>query len=141
VIFVSWYDAWTFRRWDHWCGLGCRLPHQRRWEYAAEADTPWDQNCLWGDELDAATCHPDSSMGRTTPPAAGHANPRGFQNMLGNVWEWTADKYRRVYDRDAAAENSARVLRGGSWFVNSYIVRSAGRKFLRLSLGGCAVLK
>jgi formylglycine-generating enzyme required for sulfatase activity len=47
--------------------------------------------------------------------------------MLGNVWEWTDDEYRRVYDLQALPDGCARVLRGGSWDYDSFSVRSAFR--------------
>jgi formylglycine-generating enzyme required for sulfatase activity len=37
--------------------------------------------------------------------------------MAGNVWEWTASDY----------DESKKMLRGGSWYVNPNNVRSANR--------------
>ena len=62
------------------------------------------------------------------------ANPWGFFDMHGNVWEWTADWYQAGYptgnpviDPTGPASGSARVGRGGSWNrVGSYL-RSAKR--------------
>jgi formylglycine-generating enzyme required for sulfatase activity len=75
VIFVSWYDAWAFCKWAHWNGQSCRLPLEYEWEYAAKADTPWDQNYWWGEEFDPNKCNADHLIGRTTPPSRNHANP------------------------------------------------------------------
>jgi len=127
AIFVSWYDAWAFCKWAHWEQRSCRLPREHEWEYAAKAGTPWKQNYWWGDEFDGDKCNGDNRVGRTTPPTDDHANPWELGDMLGNVWEWTADEYRKQYHRDKPAESSARVLRGGSWYNNALNCRSACR--------------
>ena len=64
-------------------------------------------------------------------------NAWGLYDMLGNVWEWTADHWHETYegaptdgsawinsDRDAGA---GRVIRGGSWIGFARICRSAYR--------------
>jgi hypothetical protein len=127
AIFVSWYDAWSFCLWARWAGQSCELPHENQWEYAAKAGTDWSWNYWCGDEFDASKCNADQNVGRTTRPDPAHANPWGLEDILGNVWEWTDDEYRRAYDLDAPPDSSARVLRGGSWNDDAYFVRSAFR--------------
>ncbi|MCO6455390.1 MAG: SUMF1/EgtB/PvdO family nonheme iron enzyme [Pirellulaceae bacterium] len=127
VIFVSWYDAWAFALWARWDVLGCRLPREYEWEYAAKAGTAWDQNYWWGDEFDPAKCNAENNEGRTTPPSASHANPWGFEDILGNVGEWCDEWYRKVYDRNATGEAGVRVFRGGSWAYDARRCRAADR--------------
>ena len=63
------------------------------------------------------------------------ANPWGFFDMHGNVWEWTADAYQVNYPlgnpvidpNNTGTANSARVTRGGSWNVDPSRLRSARR--------------
>ena len=45
--------------------------------------------------------------------------PNGYKlyDMAGNVWEWTADWYDK--------KNERRVVRGGSWNVDSRVLRAA----------------
>jgi sulfatase modifying factor 1 len=50
------------------------------------------------------------------------ANTWGLYDMLGNVWEWTADYYDPKYyatspstDPAGPAKGDQRVLRGGAW--------------------------
>jgi len=54
--------------------------------------------------------------------------------MNGNVWEWTQDCWNGSYNGapgDGSAwtsgDCSRRVMRGGSWYLNAALVRSAGR--------------
>jgi len=63
------------------------------------------------------------------------ASPYGALDMAGNVWEWTADWYDANYYSSQTtwrnpvgpSNGDARVLRGGSWYVNSRDVRAANR--------------
>jgi formylglycine-generating enzyme required for sulfatase activity len=65
------------------------------------------------------------------------ANPWGFFDIQGNVWEWTADRYQGAYpignpvvDPTGPASGSSRVLRGGSWFTGGAALRSAKRLYV-----------
>jgi formylglycine-generating enzyme required for sulfatase activity len=63
------------------------------------------------------------------------ANPWGFFDMHGNVWEWTADWFAAAYPTDnpsidptGPATGSSRVYRGGSWSNPGSSLRSASRR-------------
>ena len=76
-------------------------------------------------------------MGTTVPVGDYYrgCTPNGVYQLLGNVWEWTADAWHDSYegspedgsvwdDGEAGAE---RVLRGGSWGNEASYCRSACR--------------
>ena len=70
---------------------------------------------------------------QTTDVGQYAANPWGFFDMHGNVFEWTADRYANypvrqpVIDPTGPASGSYRVIRGGSWYVTGAYLRSAYR--------------
>ena len=59
----------------------------------------------------------------------------GLYDMMGNVWEWTAECWHGAYDdapidgeaRPEEGDCSQRVVRGGSWFYGPMGLRSANR--------------
>jgi formylglycine-generating enzyme required for sulfatase activity len=111
VVHVSFADAEAFCAW-----AGARLPSEAEWEYAARAGAR--TRYPWGDELGARHCNtfrgafPDGYAG-TVPVDAFAPNAFGLHNVIGNVWEWTADPF--------AAPNGApgeRAIRGGSYLCH-----------------------
>lgn len=65
----------------------------------------------------------------TCPVDAFAPNPAGLWNMLGNVWEWTADTFTTTSLRKSArlaqaARRGQKVLKGGSYLCHrSYCFR------------------
>jgi len=131
VIGVNWNDAQTFVSWlKQKTGKPYRLLSEAEWEYAARAGT-YTAYCV-GDTIDKA--HANFDGDKTTPVGAYAANNFGLHDMHGNVWEWVEDCWNASYD-NAPADGSAwtsgdcemRILRGGSWFSGSRLLRSAER--------------
>ena len=122
-------------------GLEFRLPTEAQWEYACRAGTTTP--FFWGSSLngDKANCFgyfpygtdvKGEYLGRTSPVGSYSANPWGFFDMHGNVYEWCADWYDdyptgTVTDPLGPAVGSYRVLRGGSWYFFAQGCRSAYR--------------
>lgn len=75
-----------------------------------------------------------ASSQKTLPVDSFQANPWGFYQVSGNVWEWVEDCMNDDY-AGAPADGTPRlsgncqrrVLRGGSWISEAFMLRSAGR--------------
>ncbi|MBM3555564.1 MAG: formylglycine-generating enzyme family protein [Alphaproteobacteria bacterium] len=155
VTCVNWadasaYAAWLFQK----TGKRYRLTTEAEWEYAARAGTatarPWgedgNQGCGHANTADQAarnqvpggtrwaTANCDDGHAYTAPVGSFQANAFGLHDMLGNVWEWTADCWNENY-AGAPTDGSAWgtgdctqiVIRGGSWSYGPRSARSAYR--------------
>jgi len=124
---VSWNDARAFCAWlssrpaEKAAGRVYALPTEAQWEWAARAGTSTSRYFGDTDKGQAeyswfnVTYTPNprhESKGRGRQPV-GRLRPNawGLYDMLGNVWEWCAD--RRV--DEASGESRSPVMRGGSW--------------------------
>ena len=109
-----------------------RLPTEAEWEYAARAGTTGDH---YESNVSAIAWFGDNSGSRTHPVGLKEPNGFGLHDMLGNVSEWVEDwygDYERVdvTNPKGARSGSVRVLRGGSWYNESRVWRSANRFWL-----------
>lgn len=106
---VSWDEARTYCE-----STGMRLPTEAEWEYAARSGT---KSATYGD-LDSIAWYAENSGGQTHDVKGKQPNAYGLYDMLGNVWQWTADWYET--DR-------YRSLRGGAWDSLAWNVRVSSR--------------
>jgi formylglycine-generating enzyme required for sulfatase activity len=126
VTEVSWHDALSYCEW-----AGVRLPSESEWEYAARAGTTGD---AYGDLVEIAWYERSTKL--KGPQPVRHKKPNAFQlyDMLGNVWEWTADWYKDHYesvlpeaDPIGPSAGDYKVLRGGSWDDPASLIRASQR--------------
>jgi formylglycine-generating enzyme required for sulfatase activity len=137
---VSWYDAQVFltRLNDAEIAAGRLpagwsyvLPTEAEWEYACRAGTTTAYS--WGAAIASSNANYSSSgISQTTDVGQYAANPWGFFDMHGNVWEWVADwngayPTGPVTDPSGATSGSYRILRGGGWDFDGKFLRSAER--------------
>jgi formylglycine-generating enzyme required for sulfatase activity len=131
-----------------------RLPSEAEWEYACRAGTttPFHFGMTITTNLanyrgtDNKEHNWSGSYGQgpkgiyreetTSVGCFGVANAFGLYDMHGNVWEWCADYWHESYEGapvdgsvwlDNDNDNQFRLLRGGSWYYEPGLCRSAYR--------------
>jgi len=149
VTCVSWHDARDYAAWlATRTGQPYRLLSEAEWEYVARAGSPGDfpWSAAVGPERDAAPCRAanvydqagarqnsfdwqpfacDDGYGQAAPVGSFPPNAFGLRDVLGNVWEWTADCYVAPYPATpvdgtpvrATGDCALRTVRGGSWIT------------------------
>ncbi|BCU10022.1 formylglycine-generating enzyme family protein [Microcystis aeruginosa] len=145
---VHWYQATEFcKRLSRETKREYRLPSEAEWEYACRAGTTTAFH--FGETITADLANYRATetyadeptgeyRGETTPVGYFQvANAFGLYDMHGNVWEWCADTWHDNYD-GAPTDGSAWIengkdnrspLRGGSWYYNPDVCRSAYRYY------------
>ena len=135
---LSWDDTQSYLNWlSKKTGQDYRLPTEAEWEYAAsggKSTTYW-----WGDDVGSGNanctdCGSPWDKKGPSPVGSFKPNPFGLYDVHGNLWEWTMDCMNHSYEgapRDGSAwlrgDCISRVLRGGSWNLDSEYMRTTRR--------------
>jgi len=155
VVGVSWYESVAYCRWLTEVLRGCgelgegwqiRLPTEAEWEKAARGTD--GRSYPWGEEFDVKKAISESTGAESTNEVGlfpDGASPYGCHDMAGNVWEWCATKWGKSYPyqvenewtEDYLADETPRIVRGGSWSSATIALRCAFRYdfFPYLSIG------
>ena len=127
VVHVAYRDAVAYAKW-----AGKDLPTETEWEFAARGGLDGAE-FAWGDEFNPGGRYmantwqgtfPHESLRldgyeRTSPVTAFPPNGYGIYDMIGNVWEWTADWYSPAHEADLPETCCIpRGKRGGSEEAN-----------------------
>lgn len=144
VVHIAYCDAEAYARW-----ADKELPSEAEWEFAARGGLH-DAEFAWGNEFTPQGRHlantwqglfPHENLKtdgheRTSPVTAFPPNGYGVLDMIGNVWEWTADWYGAKHAGDAGkACCIPRNPRGGAE-ADSYDPRQPAIRIPRKVLKG-----
>ena len=150
VAKVSWYDCIEFLKGLNALGQwSYRLPTEAEWEYACRAGST--AAFSWGDGIDCRMAMYSNNTVKSrqcidyvkskglpgngpAPVKSYNSNDWGLYDMHGNVWEWCWDwfgEYGTKHQVDPAGPESGthKIRRGGSWFGDMHLCRSANRNY------------
>jgi formylglycine-generating enzyme required for sulfatase activity len=156
VVKVTWHDALAYCKWltetlEAWeetpeplatllreKSWVVTLPSEAEWEKAARSSD--GRRYPWGEDPDPNRANYDETGIDTTSAVGcfpGGKSPYGIEDLSGNVWEWTRSHWKGYPYNPAdgrenldAGNDIRRVLRGGAFYLSTWLVRCASRDFI-----------
>ncbi|NQU88156.1 MAG: SUMF1/EgtB/PvdO family nonheme iron enzyme [Mariniphaga sp.] len=133
---VTWFDANAFAEW-----MGCRLPTEAKFEYAARANTTtpfYTGDCITSAQANFngiepyTNCEKSENKGKPLLVGSFPPNAFGLYDMHGNMLEWISDWYSEYIIENklnpkGPKTDVLKVARGGGWFEPTWKCRSAYR--------------
>ena len=121
VTQIAYQDAAEYAAW-----VGGRLPSEAEWEYAALGDrtnsdfgaTPPPNANTWQGIFPIVDTAEDG-FANVAPVGCFAPNPKGLYDMLGNVWEWTADQYAPGHSIDRVNPSEMSKAKDGASLTTS----------------------
>ncbi|MFM2152884.1 MAG: hypothetical protein RL199_1319 [Pseudomonadota bacterium] len=106
------------------------LPTEAQWEYAARAGSAASR---WG-RIEEIAWYNLNAGSDAHPVATRLPNAWGLFDMLGNVWEWTADWHgpytsNSQTDPTGPVSGTGHVVRGGAWNAPAAVARVTGYRY------------
>ncbi|MGM0497984.1 MAG: formylglycine-generating enzyme family protein, partial [Bacteroidota bacterium] len=126
AMLVTWHDANAFAEW-----MGCRLPTEAEYEYAARANTTTP--FYTGESLTSEQAYFNHKLTRSPMPVGSFPpNAFGLYDMHGNMIEWCSDWYGEYNPDDkinpkGPETGTIKVQRGGGFWLSAERNRSACR--------------
>ncbi len=151
VVHISWGETVGFCQWlSQVTGESVRLPTEAEWEKAARGTD--GRLYPWGDNWDPTALNSSIGGAWDTTSVVKHVPAGnalcGAADMVGNVWEWTADWYDAseyadriksgltVQDPVGPLGGTHRIMRGGSYYHRQIGTRAA-RRFKYIPTSRC----
>ncbi len=139
IVYLTWQEAYDYAKY-----MGCRLPTEAEWEYAAKGGKKskgfkYSGSDNW-DEV--GWCYENSAR---QPNAVGVKAPNelGIYDMSGNAWEWCSDNYEVFYYENSASNNPkgpeqglGKVNRGGCFAFDYALMNTHHRRCLDANVRG-----
>lgn len=130
VVNITWYGANEFCQY-----LGCRLPTEAEWEYAARGGKNTKKYRYSGSNKPYEVAWYYQNSGKKTHPIAKkRPNELNIYDLSGNVWEWCSDIYDKDYYKKSPKyypkgpkQGLYRVARGGSYISSLSNLRNTDR--------------
>jgi uncharacterized protein (TIGR02996 family) len=116
-------------------GRKYRLPSEAEWEYACRGGSASSSAFAFGNQLSSSQANCNWTLKHPCPVGSYPPNVFGLYDMHGNVWEWCHDRYDDCYyeksprtDPRGPSRFRKRMIRGGSWGIDTSVCRSATRR-------------